>query len=936
MAQLKIMASDFTLLSTYSCTRVHYAGFNSEGVGIVEIENYSMGTTTPTKVSKAVVFDYKLPANAVVKSAKVYAKISSPLIGVKTSTINGVKAGYNTTASVDVEVAEGSTSVSVPFVFQCEAAYHYHSRTEADGYTDSWAYPPDDGSPVVKQLFRTFSKGHTDRLSYSDVYLLIDYEGGDDTGGEDTGSDTTPDTEENETTTESGTIVKTVMASGLTLNSAFDCVFQDIYYLTAAGTLLKSETKQWVEDAATDIKYAWFNFDLPPGAIVKSAKVHATFGRGKCPKETLTIAGVPVGYGSSVTVPIGVSDNASSTSVRFTYKCVEQYIDPGDLPHCTTTESVRYEVPEYNNCTIRTFTDRADDVSSVYVSDLYLTLEYTMPAVNWSIVDSEVEANEELTVKLKEVSEGYTYTMQVTFKDGETEEISIPVDTMTANVTLPMDWLYLMTDAATGVGTVTVREYLDGKLMVATAKPFTFVCPDSAKPGFMLAGASPSRTVDGVTYPAPVQNVYVQNKCGVFAHWGGVSAKYGATIVSQHVNVGGYDGEAYNAWGIGLDPERPQTAFIRSGLLTEAGQIPVTLTVVDSRGMSLVSTQYITVADYRPPSAEGLKVWRVNADGVEDKLGAYAKCSFTPSGALIADLINTMTATLTVAGQSETFVVDSDVLNTCWLLPSNHLTLTDDGAYALELTLTDRWESVTFKAVTVPPVTGTTVVIRPARKSKRGLKIGDYDTVLDGDWTMSALSFPEPEPQNNFVTVPGRVKGPLDMSTVLTDGEPTYGSRPLSATLENSNGTRQWRNELIQRMVNQLHGRRWEIIHPDYPDHFIVGRVALKTEYSDMAHCAVSFTATCEPWKYSKLETEITYAASATEKEGVLSNMGGLALIPTATVTDGSVSLICGDKSWTLQPGKYNLPELILHPGNTYITYSGDGIITFAYREAVL
>lgn len=219
---------------------------------------------------------------------------------------------------------------------------------------------------------------------------------------------------------------------------------------------------------------------------------------------------------------------------------------------------------------------------------------------------------------------------------------------------------------------------------------------------------------------------------------------------------------------------------------------------------------------------------------------------------------------------------------------------------------------------------------------KRHLKIGDYNTAADGLWTLKSWELGEPTPVTNFIDVPGRIKGPLDASTVLTDGAVVYDPRPLAATLESSEGKRLEREARISEMINRLHGRREKIILPDDPTHYVVGRVSVKRLYNDMAHGSVEVTATCEPWKYSTEETVATLAATTTTTTATLINQGVMPIVPMLTVTGGDVNLAFGAASWALSAGTYQLPDLCLTTGEHLVTYSGGGALTFTYREAVL
>lgn len=229
-------------------------------------------------------------------------------------------------------------------------------------------------------------------------------------------------------------------------------------------------------------------------------------------------------------------------------------------------------------------------------------------------------------------------------------------------------------------------------------------------------------------------------------------------------------------------------------------------------------------------------------------------------------------------------------------------------------------------------------IIKPdPQRARRGLLLGDYDTAAD-DWTLCELEFSEPETQTNYVEVPGRAAGPLDLSTQLTDGDPRYNSRKLTARLECSEGTRPHRLALISIMVNQLHGRRVDIVLPDDQTRYVTGRLHLQLEYCDEAHASISISAECEPWRYNKQLTCFEISAVDNTAEFVLWNNGRRVMIPDVKVSgyNARVYLTCGEKSWTLTAGAYRLPDLLLWRGATKLACSGSGNIQFTYREAIL
>ena len=221
---------------------------------------------------------------------------------------------------------------------------------------------------------------------------------------------------------------------------------------------------------------------------------------------------------------------------------------------------------------------------------------------------------------------------------------------------------------------------------------------------------------------------------------------------------------------------------------------------------------------------------------------------------------------------------------------------------------------------------------------KRKIIIGAYDTALEGLWTLSAWNLGRAEAVEEYATIPGH--GLLDLSTVLTEGEPYYRSREFEAVFESSEGDRIQREERINQMVNKLDGKRLTIVLPDDSLHYITGRVRVEKLYNDPAHASVRVSATCDPWRYNNTETVVGVTASSTAKTVSLINNGRLSLVPRTKVTGGTVTIKFtydgSARTWTGGAGEYNFVDLYVRPGSLAVTYSGSGTITFTYREAVL
>ena len=143
---------------------------------------------------------------------------------------------------------------------------------------------------------------------------------------------------------------------------------------------------------------------------------------------------------------------------------------------------------------------------------------------------------------------------------------------------------------------------------------------------------------------------------------------------------------------------------------------------------------------------------------------------------------------------------------------------------------------------------------------KRTLIIGSYNTAEHG-WTLCSFKLSDAAMKTKYTEKNGG-DGSWDLSTVMTDGEPRYKNRSLAAVLECSEGTRTTREELINALVDSLDGRECHIVLPDRPEHYLVGRVHVTVNYSDLAHASVGISATCEPWLYHE-DTVVSLTAQS-------------------------------------------------------------------------
>lgn len=216
---------------------------------------------------------------------------------------------------------------------------------------------------------------------------------------------------------------------------------------------------------------------------------------------------------------------------------------------------------------------------------------------------------------------------------------------------------------------------------------------------------------------------------------------------------------------------------------------------------------------------------------------------------------------------------------------------------------------------------------------KRFILFGKYNTAYDWGLLLTAKAVTDPAPKTNYQKLDG-VSGSLDLSEALT-GEVTYDDRTLAASFSLSEGTKQERDAMLRKIVAALHGRKVNIIEPDDPEHYMVGRVSIKGFTNNPAYATLDIEATCEPWRYAVNESERRVVVRNNSTDVVICNTGTKTVCPVITVT-GTVSITDNGVTTELSEGSYKITDIRLKTGANVIGVAGRGTVTFTYREAML
>lgn len=185
-----------------------------------------------------------------------------------------------------------------------------------------------------------------------------------------------------------------------------------------------------------------------------------------------------------------------------------------------------------------------------------------------------------------------------------------------------------------------------------------------------------------------------------------------------------------------------------------------------------------------------------------------------------------------------------------------------------------------------------------------------------------------PQPKVSTISVP--------MSDVTLDFTEAYGgvhynNRAITLVFLS---LEPWSDQMAQdsTVKNALHGKKMNIVFSDDDDYYYVGRITVGDwEYYQGAG-RVIITIDAEPYKYKAAETTKTQSGNGTV---TLSNKR-MPVVPYISAT-AETTLAWDGNSVTIAAGNnQRVPQLVLEEGDTEITVTTSGSVTFKYREGSL
>ena len=195
---------------------------------------------------------------------------------------------------------------------------------------------------------------------------------------------------------------------------------------------------------------------------------------------------------------------------------------------------------------------------------------------------------------------------------------------------------------------------------------------------------------------------------------------------------------------------------------------------------------------------------------------------------------------------------------------------------------------------------------------------------------VAPYAIPMPEPQTNFVEIPGR-DGALDLSEAF--GTVRYADRIIPLTMY----ARAPFDSMISAFAAEVHGRRMDVIFDRDPTFYYDARVTLEDVERHAGYCELSLKCRARPYKLEHFETTITVLPTGSATVTLTNTR--MPVVPTITVSvEMTLTFTISEKDYsvTLAAGTHTIPALVLSEGDTKIGITGAGRITFTYRKGAL
>lgn len=223
-----------------------------------------------------------------------------------------------------------------------------------------------------------------------------------------------------------------------------------------------------------------------------------------------------------------------------------------------------------------------------------------------------------VTLRISSASSAFTHSL--TYQFGEVSGTLLSyVPAGERSWTPPLELARQIPDAPSGVGTFTLYTWAgEGVSVAVTSCPFTLSVPVCGDTQPSVSAVAVSEATAGL---AAQFGAYVQHKSTLKVEVTAAGA-YGSAIRSCQVSA---DGRSYSG------------TSVTTAALTASGELPIKVTVTDSRGRTASGTVSVEVLPYANPAISGFTAFRCDAEGNEAADGNYVSLTYAYAIAPVGD-----------------------------------------------------------------------------------------------------------------------------------------------------------------------------------------------------------------------------------------------------------------------------------------------------------
>ena len=195
------------------------------------------------------------------------------------------------------------------------------------------------------------------------------------------------------------------------------------------------------------------------------------------------------------------------------------------------------------------------------------------------------------------------------------------------------------------------------------------------------------------------------------------------------------------------------------------------------------------------------------------------------------------------------------------------------------------------------------------------------------------INIATPKPKVNYVDIPYG-EGALDLTQSLT-GEVNYYNRKISLSFDLIELPVP-RQVLVDKIMNEIHGHKLDLVLPDSPLWLYRGRVSVNSVKTSMILNKLVLDVETEPYRLKLSDTVYNFTVTSTEQTLILKN--SRMRVTPVVVTDKAIVIKFGTQTFNLGIGTHRLVGFVLVQGDNTIKLSGTvgAKVKITYREGSL